>query len=500
MLTELIKLLHAAPEWKPPIQEFANQSATANKDQETFTRLAKLTPTEYDRCRKEEAKRLGVRPQTLDNEISARRPQTDVGGQGSVVEFPNVEPWETPVNGAELLNDIAATYAQYLVLPAGAADAMALWTAHTHCTEAFVHTPRMHLYAPEKSCGKTTGLGVIATMAARPLRTENMTAAVLFRLVESHKPTLLLDEVDSYLNNAEELRGLLNAGHRRGAKAYRCEGENNTVRGFAAFAPAALAGIGALPGTLHDRSIVVRLVRARPREIRARFDERHTKRETELRGKLMRWTTDNFDALKNCDPRLPETAFNRLADNWRPLFAIAETAGGDWPKRAAEAFAKLTNTDDLDAQGVGTMLLSDIAAAFAAQQADRLPSTELAEALAAIEGRPWAEWGKYRRPISVNQLAKQLRPFGVKPDDIKFGGTTLRGYWLADFDEAFSRYLPKTGFSEFNNPTTLGETPISEVQPLQSRLDSENEILQRESCRVAVPKGEKPESAEPLVI
>ena len=206
-----------------------------------------------------------------------RRPHIDIGRQGSAVEFPDVVLWETPVNGADVLSEIAATFSRYLALPVGAADVLALWTAHAHAFEAFVHTPRLNLCSPDKGCGKTTALDVLASVTPRPLRTESMTAAVLFRLVEQYKPTLLLDEVDAYLNEAEELRGLLNAGHKRGAKAYRCEGENNTVRGFAAFAPAALAGIGALPGTLHDRSNVIKLVRAKPGEIAARFDSRRSK-------------------------------------------------------------------------------------------------------------------------------------------------------------------------------------------------------------------------------
>ena len=166
-----------------------------------------------------------------------RRPSIDIGGQGSAVEFPDVGLWETPVNGADVLSEIAATFSRYLALPVGAADVLALWTAHAHAFEAFVHTPRLNLCSPDKGCGKTMALDVLASVTPRPLRTESMTAAVLFRLVEQYKPTLLLDEVDAYLNEAEELRGLLNAGHKRGAKAYRCEGENNTVRGFAVFAP-----------------------------------------------------------------------------------------------------------------------------------------------------------------------------------------------------------------------------------------------------------------------
>src|SRR5262249_13380565 len=157
----------------------------------------------------------------------------------------------------------------------------------------------------------------------RPLPTENLTAAVLFRVVEKRKPTVLADECDTWLHDNEELRGMFNAGHRRGGQALRCEGDSHEVQAFRVYGPAVLCGIGALPGTLHDRSIVIRLVRAKPGEVLARFDSRRTEEETELCRKLARWTADNFSRLETADPELPETAFNRLADNWRPLFAIA---------------------------------------------------------------------------------------------------------------------------------------------------------------------------------
>jgi len=451
---------------------------------DTVQRLAALSRVEYDRCRETEAVALGIRKSTLDAEVEAHRPRVGIAAHGSTVEFPEVDPWEMPVRGSEVLNEVAARFSRHLALPPGGASALALWVGHTHAFEAFVHTPRLNFRSPEKGCGKTTALDVLASMTPRPLRTESMTAPVLFRLVEDYKPTLLLDEVDAYLSAAEELRGLLNAGHKRGAKAYRCEGENNTVRGFAAFAPAALAGIGALPGTLHDRAIVVTLVRSKPGEVAARFDSRHTEQEMELCRKLARWAADNFEKLKNCDPQLPETAFNRLADNWRPLFAVAELAGGDWPTRAVEAFAKLTSTEDLDAQGVGTTLLADIAAIFAREGTDKLPSNKLAEGLAGIEGRPWAEFGKHRKPISPNQLANQLRPFGVAPSTIRVGDETPRGYLRPDFQEAFERYLPKSRVPECNSATMLGDC-------------REKAAPTMECCSVAVQQQWEAERVEP---
>src|SRR5213079_3351596 len=159
-----------------------------------------------------------------------------------------------------------------VILPPSAATVLALWPAHAHAFDAFLHTPRLNLTSAESECGKTTALDLLGTMTPRALRTENLTAPVLFRLIDQHQPTLLLDEVDSYLPQAEELRGLLNAGHKRGACAYRCEGESNAVRAFKAFAPAALAGLGSLPGTLHDRSIRIVLLQAESGQLGARFD------------------------------------------------------------------------------------------------------------------------------------------------------------------------------------------------------------------------------------
>jgi Protein of unknown function (DUF3631)/VirE N-terminal domain len=428
----------------------------------------------------------------------AKRPARDGNElQGSTVICPEVEPWPETVAGAAVLDEVAKTVSSYLALPDGAAEAIALWIMHAHAYEAFIHSPRLNFRSPVKGCGKTLALDVLSVLTPRSLRTESITPAVLFRLVEGQKPTLLLDETDTYLKEADELRGLLNAGHKRGAVALRCEGESNTVRAFKAFAPAALAGIRELPGTLHDRSIVVELVRAKRGEIRKRFDSRRTDKETELRRKCARWVIDNIQGLKDCDPKLPETAFNRLADNWRPLFAIAQVIGADWPKRASEAFAKLTSAFDLDAQGVSTTLLADIAAVFNKEGTDKLPSAKLADALAAIEGRPWAEWGRQRKPISPNQLANQLHPFGISPQVIRIGNETPRGYLIEQFLEQFERYLPKHPLSDRNSATMLGETPVSEAQHPDALLHPEKSLSTRECCGVALCTGGQEEQKQP---
>jgi putative DNA primase/helicase len=468
------------------IERQSADKANGVANEKIIGELADLRPLEYERLRKKKASELGCRESVLDKLVQQKRPKIAARAlQGHEVQLTEIETWPEPVDGAKVLDAIAETFTRYIVLPPGAADVAALWCAHTHCFELFLCSPRLNVSSPEKQCGKSTLLDVIALFVPKPVETENLSTAVLFRLIDAEKPVILADEYDSWITSNEELRGILNAGHRQGAMVYRCEGENNEVRGFKAYAPVVLSGIGALPGTLHDRSIVIRLERAKRGELKERFDSRRTNREQELCRKLARWSEDNRHAFESLDPKMPDGAFNRLADNWRPLYAIAEIAGGDWLKRVAEWFARLTSSNDLDAQGLGTLLLGDIAEIFQKEGTDKLPSFELSEMLAAIEGRPWAEWGKHRKGISPNQLAIQLRRFGVFPKGIRVGNETPRGYELAGFKEAFDRYLPAPSLSECNGATTLGKTPDFEVQHAEGMLHPENGLSQRECCGVA---------------
>ena len=271
----------------------------------------------------------------------------------------------------------------------------------------------------------------------------------------------------TYLANNDELRGLLNAGHKRGARAYRCEGDNNQVRSFSAFAPAVLAGIGHLQGTLHDRSIQIRLVRAKHGEVKHRFDSRRIARERDLNRQLARWARDYFSQIEACDPAMPPDCFNRLADNWRPLMAIAEIVGGDWPARAHAAFAHLTAHADLEAQGRGALLLGDLRDLFATEATDRLTTATIVEHLNQMEERPWCD-ERHGHGVHASWLSRKLRPFGVYPGTIRTGvgpGETAKGYLLEHFQEAFDRYLPDPRSASRHTVTTpvnTGENALFE--------------------------------------
>jgi hypothetical protein len=210
---------------------------------------------------------------------------------------------------------------------------------------------------------------------------------------------------------------------------------------FKVFAPCALCGIGNLPGTLHDRSIVVRLTRAKPGELQARFDSRNTTTEKELNRKLARWIADNKDQIAACDPKLPEGVFNRLADNWRPLFAIAEVAGGDWPKRCADAFARLASRD-LETESYRVMLLADIQPMVCEaieNGNDWLASSGIIDTLLFNPERPWNEANR-GKAINERWLARKLDP--IKPGRFRDEeGKQARGYKVSELQDAIERFL-----------------------------------------------------------
>ena len=93
-----------------------------------------------------------------------------------------------------------------------------------------------------------------------------------------------------------------------------------------------------------------------------------------------------------------------------------------------------------------------------------MPSAALAEALAEMDGRPWAEFGRNEKPITQNKLARLLKPLKIVPDSIRIDEKrTPKGYYLNQFEEAFSRYLDPEGASEPQHRNNADEMGTSEL-------------------------------------
>jgi putative DNA primase/helicase len=415
--------------------------------------LAELPEEQYERQRKQLAKELEVRAPTLDKAVAEARKRK--AKNTSTFTFETLDPWPDSVHAPTLLQRLSDVFRRFVVLGQRDADAAALWVLKTYCFDAFNTSPMLALESATPRCGKTTMLGVTAALVHRPVTASNISPSALFRFIDAYHPTTLLDEADTYAKTDENLRGILNSGHTRsGAFAIRCEGEGAELepRKFSTWCPKLVALIGRLPATLQDRSIVIALRRKLSSERVERYrSDRPPEEFQELRQQALRWAIDNFEALREADPTMPDRLNDRAADNWRPLVALADLAGHGWPERARTAALALSGADR-EVSNLVELLLSDIAVLFDSRSIDRIRSQELADHLGTLADRPWSEFNR-GKTITTNQLARQLEPLDVRPKKIRFGETTAQGYERTWFADAFARYLPpfQTGTPEQTN-------------------------------------------------
>jgi hypothetical protein len=149
-----------------------------------------------------------------------------------------------------------------------------LWIAHTWLMDAWESTPRIAFLSPEPGSGKSRALEVTEPLVPRPVHAVNTTPAYLFRKVSDPDglPTILYDEIDTVFgekaNGNEDIRGMLNAGHRKGAVGGRCvvRGKVVETEELPAYCAVMLAGLDDLPDTIMSRSIVIRMRRRAPSE------------------------------------------------------------------------------------------------------------------------------------------------------------------------------------------------------------------------------------------
>ena len=432
----------AAPN-TPPQDEEESIAGGENEDA-AIDRLSRLSAIEYERVRTAEASRLNIRATVLDKLVAAKRKESqsqDESTSGSSAIFEDVNAWPYSVQGDDLLTDITAIVQRFTVLSVEQARACALWIAFTWFIDGAKVAPMINITSPEKRCGKSTLLLVIESMVSKPLLASNITGSALFRSIELWTPTLLIDETDAFLNEKEELRGILNAGHyRKTAFVIRTVGDNHEPRKFMTWCAKVLCGIGKIAHTLTDRSIVIEL---RRKLVHEQVENIHLADESEfavIRQKLKRWTEDNLEQYRATRPPRIEGINDRAADNWQPLQAIAELAGKEWPGKCRHAAIHLAGIEE-EAPSVNVELLMDIAEMFHEKSVTKLFTADLLDALCRDEEKPWATWNR-GKPISAHQVSKRLSEFGIKPNQIRIGAMSKKGYELPQINEAIIRYKP----------------------------------------------------------
>ena len=392
----------------------------------------------------------------------------------TLADFTSGGPPATPVlalpavpNGAVVLDEVHEFLGRFVAYPSEDAQvAHTLWVAHAHLMDAWESTPRIAFLSPEPGSGKTRALEVTELLVPRAVEAINTTPAYLFRKVSDPDglPTILYDEVDTIFGprtakDNEEIRGMLNAGHRRGAMAGRCviKGKNIETEELPAYCAVALAGLGDIPDTLLSRAVVIRMRRRSPDESVEPFRRRvHKGDGARLSASLSVWAQDILGAVTDTWPHMPDGIADRDADVWEALLAVADAAGSDWPERARVAAVALVAAARVAPPSLGVRLLADLREVFGDQDA---MSTEAI--LTALRNMDEAPWGDLKgKPLDPRGLAGRLRQYGVKSTNVRIGDSVPKGYLRTDLHDPWARYLPAYRESIDNIQGNVGSPPI----------------------------------------
>jgi hypothetical protein len=327
-----------------------------------------------------------------------------------------------------------------------------LWALHTHVYGNFQITPRLAALSPVPGCGKSMTLKVLERFAANPERHSNISAASLFRLIESGEvSTYLLDEGDNAgLRQDRTLRTVLNEGHSPEGKITRTiRGE---VRRFSIFAPVAIGAIGTLPLPLTQRSIIINMHKQR-RDLKTLEDLASPEEAARLDG-LRRLIVEWAQGVKQFDraPPLPKILRGRLADNWRVMISVADSFGDARLSKIARD-AAVTFANGYSDEAAPVALLYDTRTICRQEGGDRIKSATLVQKLNEMEDGVgiWNAWrgennDQLPHAITQGETAALFRKFdrGLRPKPLFELGSTkaARGYFWKQFEPWWARYCP----------------------------------------------------------
>lgn len=398
---------------------------------------------------------------------------------------------DTSAHGWAVLRDVESFLRRFVVYP-GEHERVAhvLWIGHTWFMDAWESTPRIAFLSPEPGSGKSRALEVTEPLVPRPVHAVNATPAYLFRKVADPDgaPTILFDEIDTIFGpkakDNEELRGLLNAGHRKGAMAGRCviRGKEVLTEELPAYSAVALAGLDDLPDTIMTRSVVVRMRRRAPGETVEPWRLRTCGPDAELLGERLREWSAHVQHLAGLRwPDMPEGVEDRNADVWEALLAVADLAGGMWPERARAAAVAMVGRSRERALSVGVLLLRDLQTVFTESGRTKLSTDEILEALVEMDESPWGDLrGK---ELDARGLSRRLSKYGIGPKPQRDGSRVFKGYSADDMADAWTRYLPTLPQAEnsvtsvtavtpqVNDPEAVTDPgPVTDTHPVRNRV------------------------------
>ncbi len=205
-------------------------------------------------------------------------------------------------------------------------DLLTAWVLASWVPEKWRSVPYLFFYGPAGS-GKTWALEVLASICLRGLLSPSVTPSVLFRLCDTWRPTVFLDETEIYLKEDKAaILHLLNAGYRKGQHTIRTgepdrSGKRN-LQFFKVFGFKALAGTKEFAETLRSRSIVFNMTKA-TRPVKMEIDP---EKAEELRSKLLMYRFNQLsgrEVSENYQFSEDSSVSGRVKELFIPLITVA---------------------------------------------------------------------------------------------------------------------------------------------------------------------------------
>jgi putative DNA primase/helicase len=410
---------------------------------------ATLSPGDFDRCKKSLAQQLGIDLRTFLGMVKEARSAGKAPDTPTVSEDPfgdaALEPWPEPVEGEALFKGLLTVIQRHVILSLAQAVAIAVWIVFSYGYDLMRICPQLLINSPSKRCGKSTLLELIMYLVRRALPAANISPAAVFRSIDIWKPTLLIDEADTFLNGkaSDEITGILNSGHSRNlayvVRTVEVDGEH-VPKHFSTFCPKVIAMIKAPADTIIDRSIVITLTRKLSTQRVDALAIDASERFHDTRRRLVRWVEDNHEAIVFDAELVPPMSNDRARQNWSVLAAFAKALGDTTYAELIQAVTELGDTSEVE-DNIEVDLLADLKdIATSKQGSAHIPSGILVKELLDLKHRPWGEINR-GKALTENTLARLLKPFKLTPEKYRDGVTTKRGYARSALQEVFDRYL-----------------------------------------------------------
>jgi len=348
-----------------------------------------------------------------------------------------------------LLDNIMDMLRRYVFIGREEAIITTLWIAHTHCLPAAQFTPYIHLRSALPREGKSVLLELMEFLVARPLVVGDPTPAALAEqtthriYMSGEAPTMLWDEIDSVFERRTELREYLNLGFKRGAVIRRANKDRYV------WGPKMIAGLTSLTGkrldTIRDRSFRFDMVEAMPDELPLSIADYRT--EIQLEANEIKYALGvlaeyHIPYLTHVKPDMPDDLDPRGRDISRPLIAIADLAGGNWPEQSRNAVVTIRRRmNESELSNERLLLLRDIRRAMGLMQ--RIPSGELVRRLSAMPESPWQTITQRKLALLLHEFSEYPGGPRITPQRMRVKSEQMRGYNRTQFRDVWKRYLPR---------------------------------------------------------